>query len=81
MITGEFVEVYNNKPNEVSNWIKFDSVVTCFFLDTARNILDYIETIFTTLKDRGVWVNFGPLLYHWADVNDEYSIELSWEEV
>ncbi len=28
----------------------FDSVATCFFLDTARNIIEYLETIWNVLK-------------------------------
>lgn len=55
--------------------------MTCFFIDTAKNILDYIETIYLTLKKNGVWVNFGPLLYHFAEMNGQFSIELSWEEL
>ena len=39
MVAGEFVEVYQK---QIGEW---DSVVTCFFLDTANNIILYIETI------------------------------------
>jgi carnosine N-methyltransferase len=39
-------------------------VLTCFFIDTAQNIVSYIETIATLLREGGVWINFGPLLYH-----------------
>ena len=60
------------------NW---DSVVTCFFLDTANNVIEYIETIYHILKPGGVWINFGPLLYHYEDMKNEHSIELSVEEI
>ncbi|GJY96469.1 S-adenosyl-L-methionine-dependent methyltransferases superfamily protein [Tanacetum coccineum] len=62
----------------------WDAVVTCFFLDTAHNIVEYIEIISKVLKDGGVWINLGPLLYHFADMygqEDEMSVELSLEDV
>ncbi|EEE64325.1 hypothetical protein OsJ_19164 [Oryza sativa Japonica Group] len=62
----------------------WDAVVTCFFLDTAHNIVEYIEIISKVLKDGGVWINLGPLLYHFADSygpDDDMSIELSLEDV
>jgi len=60
---------------------EWDSVITCFFIDTAKNIIEYIETIYEILTGGGVWINFGPLLYHYAEMETESSIELSWEEV
>ncbi|KAD7117496.1 hypothetical protein E3N88_04764 [Mikania micrantha] len=47
MCGGDFVEVYND-PSQVGAW---DAVVTCFFLDTAHNIVEYIEIISKILKD------------------------------
>lgn len=32
----------------------WDAVVTCFFIDTAHNIIEYIEIISKILKDGGV---------------------------
>lgn len=75
MVAGEFVEVYKSKLN---SW---NAVVTCFFIDTANNIIEYVETIYNILKPGGVWINFGPLLYHYSDLSNEISIELSWEEL
>ncbi|XP_020258271.1 carnosine N-methyltransferase-like [Asparagus officinalis] len=80
MCGGDFVEVYSDESQEAS----WDVVVTCFFLDTAHNIVEYIEIISKILKDGGVWINLGPLLYHFADTygpEDEMSIELSLEDV
>lgn len=37
----------------------WDAVVTCFFLDTAANALQYVETIHRILRPGGVWVNMG----------------------
>ncbi|CAG7907696.1 unnamed protein product [Brassica rapa] len=80
MCGGDFVEVYNESC-QAGMW---DAVVTCFFIDTAHNIIEYIETISKILKDGGVWINLGPLLYHFADTyghDNEMSIELSLEDV
>ncbi|XP_023639842.1 carnosine N-methyltransferase isoform X3 [Capsella rubella] len=80
MCGGDFVEVYNESTH-AGMW---DAVVTCFFIDTAHNIIEYIETISKILKDGGVWINLGPLLYHFADTyghENEMSIELSLEDV
>lgn len=72
---GEFVEVYRTQ-NEV-----WDVVVTCFFIDTAPNILEYIETIHKILNPNGRWINLGPLTYHYSESTDDLSIELSLEEL
>ncbi|KAF3441352.1 hypothetical protein FNV43_RR15266 [Rhamnella rubrinervis] len=80
MCGGDFVEVYSD-PSQEGSW---DAIVTCFFIDTAHNIVEYIEIISRILKDGGVWINLGPLLYHFADMygqEDEMSIELSLEDV
>ncbi|OMO95893.1 hypothetical protein CCACVL1_05188 [Corchorus capsularis] len=80
MCGGDFVEVYNDS-SQIGFW---DAVVTCFFIDTAHNIIEYIEIISKILKEGGVWINLGPLLYHFADMygqEDEMSVELSLEDV
>jgi len=71
MIAGDFLEVYSAEEYRCSK----DVVVTCFFLDTARNVLDYIELIHQILKPGGHWINLGPLLYHYSDIPGELSIE------
>ncbi|KAL9630992.1 MAG: hypothetical protein Q9164_006132 [Protoblastenia rupestris] len=45
----------------------FDAVATVFFIDTAPNVIRYIETIWNCLKVDGIWINLGPLLWHFAD--------------
>ena len=40
-------------------------MATVFFIDTAPNVIAYIETIHRVLKPGGVWINLGPLLWHW----------------
>eukprot|EP00931_Biecheleriopsis_adriatica_P033815 TRINITY_DN19609_c0_g1_i1.p1 TRINITY_DN19609_c0_g1~~TRINITY_DN19609_c0_g1_i1.p1 ORF type:complete len:371 (+),score=60.50 TRINITY_DN19609_c0_g1_i1:110-1222(+) len=72
---GDFVEVYGR---QTAAW---DALLTPFFIDTAKNIYIYIRTIANILKPGGLWTNLGPLLFHYADMPDEPSIELSWEEI
>lgn len=72
MAGGEFTEVYTKMPEE------FNCVATCFFIDTANNIFDYVNTIYTTLKPNGIWINYGPLLFHYREMYKEVSIEVSW---
>lgn len=54
----------------------YDAIATHFFLDTAPNILTYLETLHSLLKPGGVWINFGPLLYGSAP-----AVQLSLDEV
>lgn len=77
MIAGDFLEVYSADEYKCSK----DVVVTSFFLDTAHNVLDYIELIHQILKPGGHWINLGPLLYHFADIPGELSIEPPYEIV
>ncbi|KAJ1653620.1 hypothetical protein IWQ61_006296 [Dispira simplex] len=78
MSAGDFTEVYGQDPCEYGTW---DSVVTCFFIDTATNIIEYLTIIHRLLKPNGVWINLGPLLYHFEHMVSEHSIELTLEEV
>ncbi|KAG4108714.1 N2227-domain-containing protein [Neocallimastix lanati (nom. inval.)] len=76
MVAGDFIEVYRAS-GYTDYW---DGIVTCFFMDTAKNILEYIEVISRILKPNGVWINLGPLLYHFEDLYSDLSFELSLEE-
>ena len=60
MTAGDFCSLYK-QPEYAS---AFDAVTTCFFIDTAPNVIRYIETIRHCLKSGGIWVNIGPLLWH-----------------
>lgn len=73
MVAGDFVQVYGKQANA------WDAIVTCYFVDTAKNVLEYVETIKTCLAVGGVWINYGPLLYHFE--NSDFSIELSYDEL
>lgn len=68
LVEGDFTTAFQRKEDESS----FDAVVTLFFIDTARNLVSYLETIHRLLKDpakggantnAGIWLNVGPLLY------------------
>ncbi|XP_016050620.2 carnosine N-methyltransferase [Erinaceus europaeus] len=74
MTAGDFQEIYS----ECSTW---DCIATCFFIDTAHNVIDYIDTIWRILKPGGIWINLGPLLYHFENLANELSIELSYEDI
>ncbi|KAL5940625.1 hypothetical protein ACKVV1_008293 [Pyricularia oryzae] len=61
LVEGDFTTVFS-KP-EKKDMAAYDAVVTHFFIDTARNLMSYIDTIYAVLKPGGYWINFGPLLY------------------
>ncbi|KAB8339070.1 hypothetical protein FH972_022006 [Carpinus fangiana] len=63
MTTGDFVTLYSDEENKS----RFDAVATVFFIDTAPNVLTYIDTIWCCLKPGGIWVNLGPLLWHFEE--------------
>ena len=59
---GSFVDVYGKFRARKKE--KFHAVVTVFFVDTAPNFLEYVETVKRVLKPDGIWCNVGPLLWH-----------------
>lgn len=70
LVEGDFVSEFQGRKEE------HDAVVTHFFIDTARNVMSYFDTIHATLKPGGYWVNFGPLLWGTAPF-----VQLSLEEI
>ncbi|KAF2011167.1 methyltransferas-like protein [Aaosphaeria arxii CBS 175.79] len=64
MVTGDFCVLYSDKNGEFAGM--FDAVATVFFIDTAPNVIRYIETVRNCLKAGGLWINLGPLLWHHA---------------
>lgn len=84
MVAGEFCEVYS-KAEEKRAW---HVVATCFFIDTAKNVIRYLETLNNLLPIGGHWINAGPLLWHFensgnskAGTGDNLSIELTLDEL
>ena len=56
-----------------------DCVLTHFVLDTAHNVVEYISLVEKILKRDGVWINMGGLDYMYEHLDNEKSIELSYE--
>ena len=57
MISGDFLKIdEENLEHEC-----VDAIVTTFFIDTAPNILEYVDKIYQLLKPEGIWINFGGL--------------------
>ncbi|KAK2605858.1 hypothetical protein QQS21_003698 [Conoideocrella luteorostrata] len=57
LVEGDFTTEFKNYSQH------YDVVLTYFFIDTARNLMSYFDTIKYVLKRGGVWINLGPLLY------------------
>jgi len=75
MCAGDFLQAYGDVVE------RFDCIAAVFFLDTAANPITYIRTIHRILKPGGVWLNFGPLTYHYEDSDDQDSLELPFDEL
>jgi len=83
LVAGDFEEIYGSEthPDEPQSG-QWDAIMTCFFIDTAKNIVNYLRIIHRILAPGGVWINLGPLLWHWENNNtNDPSIELDLEEV
>lgn len=63
MSAADFVVLYSGESQKDA----FDAVATVFFIDTAPNLIRYIEAIRNCLKPGGMWINVGPLLWHFED--------------
>jgi carnosine N-methyltransferase len=70
LVEGDFNTAFNDQQGH------YDIIVTHFFIDTARNLMAYFDTIQRLLKPGGKWVNFGPLLYGTGPF-----VQLSLEEI
>ncbi|KAI0703013.1 N2227-domain-containing protein [Cytidiella melzeri] len=84
LVAGDFEEIYGNEDedSEEPQAGLFNAILTCFFIDTAKNIVNYLRVIHRKLAPGGVWINLGPLLWHWENnTSNDPSIELSLEEV
>ena len=75
MCAGDFLEVYRE------HHAQWEVLLSQFFIDTAHNIVEYIDAIRRLLVPGGAWVNFGPLLWHFTDMRSEVSVDLTWAEV
>jgi len=86
LVAGDFEEIYGAEQGDGSGQEpqsgQWDAVLTCFFIDTAKNIVNYLRIIHRILAPGGVWINLGPLLWHFENnTTNDPSIELNLEEV
>lgn len=86
MCAADFLCLYGD--SEHAN--AYDAVAAVFFLDTAPNLIRYLEAIMHCLRPGGVLINVGPLLWHWenqvqnqhgydgsADFDDDHSLGIA----
>ena len=78
MAAGDFVTSFG--PRDADSAGAYDGVVSAYFIDTAPNLIRYIETIRHCLRPGGVWVNVGPLLWHFDGRGHQRSGEDGAEE-
>lgn len=57
---GDFVTTYASNAKQGM----YGSIATCYFIDTATNIHEYILTIKNLLRRGGLWINLGPVQWH-----------------
>ena len=63
MTSGDFIELYGRDHYQNA----YEAVITVFFIDTAPNLIRYVETVRNCLQPGGMWANLGPLLWHFED--------------
>lgn len=63
MCAADFLCAYGDEEHEGA----YDAVASVFFLDTAPNLIRYLEVIRSCLKPGGLLVNVGPLLWHFEN--------------
>ncbi|KAF2757013.1 N2227-domain-containing protein [Pseudovirgaria hyperparasitica] len=61
--TGDFCVEYGSEDTKNT----YDAVASVFFLDTAPNPIRYVEAVRNCLKSGGIWINLGPLLWHFEN--------------
>lgn len=60
IVGGEFTESASIMDDN-----EFDGIATSFFLDTTSDVGSYVSIFSRVLKPGGIWVNCGPLQYHY----------------
>lgn len=63
MCAADFLCLYADDEHKDS----YDAVASLFFLDTAPNLIRYLEVIYHCLRPGGILVNVGPLLWHFEN--------------
>ena len=70
---GDFYSLYKDKKD------CYDVIITLFFIDIAKNIIEYVELMQNMLKKGGIWISLGCLDYYYSYL--EESIDLTWDEL
>jgi carnosine N-methyltransferase len=70
---GDFLLKYKGTKDQ------YDLIVTLFFIDVSKNIIECVEIMHDLLKQGGVWINLGCLDYYHSPNHD--SIDLTWDEL
>jgi carnosine N-methyltransferase len=55
---------FNKDFTDATSIGSYDAVVTVFFVDTAKNFMEYARKAHSILKRGGIWINVGPLLWN-----------------
>lgn len=63
MCAADFLCLYGDEEHKA----QYDAVACSFFLDTAPNLIRYLEVMMHCLRPGGVLVNVGPLLWHFEN--------------
>lgn len=63
MCAADFLCLYSDEEHKE----QYDAVTSLFFLDTAPNLIRYLEVIKSCLKPGGILINLGPLLWHFEN--------------
>ena len=75
MLAGEFLSLYSHflPGNSLDDDViesgsneKFNAVVCSYFIDTAPSLPHYLITIYHMLEKGGLFINFGPMMWHWT---------------
>ena len=72
-VKGDFLLLYKGQKD------LYDCIVTLFFIDVSKNIVEYVEIMHDLLKKGGVWINLGCLDYYHSKWHN--SIDLTWDEL
>ena len=72
-VKGDFLLLYKGQKD------LYDCIVTLFFIDVSKNIVEYVEIMHDLLKKGGVWINLGCLDYYHS--KSQNSIDLTWDEL
>ncbi|KAJ7574619.1 N2227-domain-containing protein [Mycena floridula] len=84
LVAGDFEEIYGSEAIEAGEPQagQWDAILTCFFIDTAKDIVNYLRIIHRILTPGGIWINLGPLLWHFENnTTNDASVELDLEEL